>query len=126
MGWSDSRNRFYPTLRDEPEKFWAKVDASEDGCWPWTGCVSTQGYGRAGKRDYAHRIAYELTHGPIPKGEEIRHACDNRICCNPAHLSTGARSDNVRDMVERGRHYSPFSRSERARHGFAAGGPAKP
>lgn len=128
MPWSKNRKRFYPSLSEQPERFWAKVQKrAEHECWPWLGCVAKpQGYGRAGKRGYAHRLAYEIVHGPIPDGLEVRHACDNRICCNPAHLSIGKRKDNVQDMLERGRHYSPFSRAERARHGFAAGGACKP
>jgi hypothetical protein len=111
-------------FRDRPSLFWAKVACRDDGeCWPWLGCLSTQGYGRAGKCDYAHRLAYELEHGAIPPGVDVMHSCDFKPCCNPAHLSLGSRSDNMRDAVQKGRHYSPFSAAERARHGFPAGGP---
>lgn len=126
MGWSQKRKRFYPSLSDQPDRFWAKVDRrGDDECWPWLGAISTQGYGRAGKRGYAHRLAYELAVGSIPDELEIRHACDNPPCCNPAHLSVGERWENVRDMLVRGRHYSPFTREERQRHGFEPGGPCR-
>ncbi len=127
MGWSTSRKRFYPTLLEEPERFWAKVERREPHqCWPWKGCTEKSGYGRAGKRERAHRIAYMLANGQIPAGAVVRHACDNPPCCNPAHLSIGSHGDNSRDSVERGRHYTPFSREERQRHGFAPGGPCRP
>lgn len=51
-----------------------------------------------------HRIAYLLTYGSIPKGKHILHSCDNRKCCNPAHLSVGSQKDNMQDMLKKGRH----------------------
>lgn len=35
--------------------------------------------------------------------EVTRHACDNRICCNPEHLIPGSTADNAADAVARGR-----------------------
>ena len=69
------------------------------------------GYGRfkIGRKVYsAHRVAYALAHGGIPDGQGfhgtvIRHTCDNKLCCNPAHLVAGDQHANVRDMKERGR-----------------------
>lgn len=31
------------------------------------------------------------------------HACDNRPCCNPAHLFEGTQKDNIADMIAKGR-----------------------
>jgi hypothetical protein len=99
--------------RSTPDKkFWPRVKrGSIDECWPWQGCSDGSGYGvlTVNKRQIrAHRYAYELTSGPIPESEEyhgtvVRHTCDNRICCNPAHLVLGTQKDNVRDMMERGK-----------------------
>lgn len=53
---------------------------------------------------YAHRRAFELTHGPLEAGVHVLHACDNPPCCNPAHLFPGDQTLNMRDMVAKGRH----------------------
>lgn len=88
--------------------FWDGVDTSGglDACWPWTRGLS-HGYGQVGRATYghglAHRVVYEMAHGPIPDGMVIRHACDNPPCCNPLHLIGGSTADNVADKVSRGR-----------------------
>lgn len=67
----------------------------------------TKGYGQTryeGKLWGTHRLAYVLTHGDIPKGLQVMHSCDNRSCCNPAHLSVGTNLDNVNDMIVKNRH----------------------
>lgn len=90
-------------------KLWRHVQRGEpDVCWPWTG-VRMAGYGRVktGARPvhvFAHRVAWQLTNGDIPEGMSVLHRCDNPPCCNPAHLYLGTHQDNVRDMMERGRH----------------------
>lgn len=89
-------------------RFWAKVDrrGGPGACWPWMASRNGWGYGdfKNGRRGHrAHRLAWELTHGPIPDGLFVCHRCDVPACCNPAHLFLGTPLDNVRDMDAKGR-----------------------
>lgn len=93
-------------------RFWSKVNRlSDDECWLWMASVDTRGYGQIscdGVAKRAHRIAWELAHGPILEGvghhgTVVMHKCDNRLCCNPAHLQLGNHEANMADMREKGR-----------------------
>lgn len=79
------------------ERFWTKVKKS-DGCWSWTGYHHKSGYTgiriRTGVSGYGHRVAWELTNGPIPDGMEIDHLCKNPGCVNPAHMEVVTRAVN--------------------------------
>lgn len=75
-----------------------------------------KGYGvmrHRGKTELAHRVAYCEAHGldiERIKGLVVRHACDNARCVERSHLRLGSQADNVRDMMERGRHrYTPLA-----------------
>ena len=89
------------------ERFWSKVKkGSPDECWEWQAYKTRLGYGSFkfdGKTHPAHRMAYLLTVGDISTGQMVRHKCDNRACCNPAHLELGNQFDNMRDMMQRQR-----------------------
>jgi len=71
------------------DKFESKVDRSDpDGCWLWTGAVSS-GYGqfRVGRATRpAHRVAFELYRGEIPPGKAVGHTCEHSHCVRPEHL----------------------------------------
>jgi predicted XRE-type DNA-binding protein len=85
-------------------KFVSKVDS---GCHEWTSTIHRDGYGKFyldGKQMSAHRAAYMLFVGAIPKGMLVMHTCDNRKCVNPKHLRVGTYSDNFQDMVSKNRH----------------------
>jgi len=89
--------------------FWERVKAvgdSKDACLEWQPRGDRLIYGR--KRYTPYRVAYELTYGPIPKGEgyhgtSVCHTCDNRRCVRPDHLFLGSHQDNMRDMRAKGR-----------------------
>lgn len=75
-------------------------------CWLWEGVLNSAGYGviRIGnKGKLAHRIAYNLAFGLIPKGMLVLHRCDIRNCVNPDHLFIGTQSDNRIDCINKGR-----------------------
>lgn len=83
-----------------PADFWGRVDrAAGDGCWLWTGALTESGYGRlryGGRMVRAHRLAYELTVGPIPEGLELDHLCRTRACVRADHLEPVTHQENVR------------------------------
>lgn len=84
-------------------RFWQKVDKSTGGCWLWTRAIDpSTGYGRVhvgGTSGYAHRVAYELTNGPIPAGMMVDHKCRNRGCVNPDHLRIATNKQNAENLA---------------------------
>lgn len=90
---------------NKPERVWTWITKG-DGCWLWTGCKTPRGYGYMsidGKNKRAHRIVWELIHGPIPAGLYVCHHCDTPACCRPDHLFVGTNADNMRDAASKGR-----------------------
>lgn len=73
-------------------------------CWIWHGPTNTKGYGKV-----YHKAAYHTAHNwfyefftnqkAVPP---MMHSCDNKLCCNPYHLSSGTHKQNMQDAVRRG------------------------
>lgn len=84
-----SHGKLFTDLLDAV-RFWTKVELqSPRRCWRFTGSLDSSGHGlfRYGRGLWmAHRVAYADSHGPIPEGAKIAHACGNPACCNPGHL----------------------------------------
>lgn len=90
-------------------RFWPHVDMSggQNACWEWQGHRHKVGHGQVrgnnDKAEYTHRVAWELSYGPIPEGKVVRHTCDNPPCCNPLHLVLGTQKENIYDAIQRKR-----------------------
>lgn len=80
------------------ERLWSKIDVGgPDECWPWTGHLDHEGYGRirvGDKRRRVHRLVYQ-SGATIPEGNVPDHTCRNRACCNPAHIEPVTNAENV-------------------------------
>lgn len=80
-----------------------------DDCWEWSGNTDPCGYGRIkslGKLLSVHRVAYELWVGSVDD-KFVLHRCDNPSCFNPDHLFLGTQTDNMKDIVVKGRGKQP-------------------
>jgi hypothetical protein len=81
----------------------ARSEPDEAGCWVWTRARDKDGYARLyfQGRNWAaaHRVAWELTRGPIPAGLTIDHLCFNRACINPEHLRLLTNYENAINTI---------------------------
>lgn len=113
-----------PSVFEDPRLFWGRALIG-DGCWEWQGSRMGGAYGRVHvqrRGRYAHRVAWELTNGPIPDGLVVCHHCDNPPCVRPDHLFLGTVQDNTDDKMRKGRHVAHYGRWETC----AAGHPRTP
>ncbi|MFD8088257.1 HNH endonuclease [Kitasatospora sp. NPDC059722] len=87
---------------------WKQIDRAGGpmACWPWTGTTRNRyGWASSGQNlvgpPSAHVVAYALAHRhpEAPVGLLLRHLCDNRACCNPAHLRLDSQAENNRDQA---------------------------
>ena len=104
----------------------SRVTVQASGCWEWRYAKNKKGYGRVGlpktrKTVFAHRLAYEVLVGPIPKGLCLLHSCDNPSCCNPDHLRIGSKAENNKDIIERGRHVAGGTKTPKSRCKYERG-----
>lgn len=115
-GAATAKENYLYFAKQQERRFWAKARRAANGCLEWTGGLDKDGYGkfqitlpRLEKHKQqqchmrAHRLAYELTHGPVADGQLVLHSCDNPKCIDPDHLSAGTQLQNRREAVARGR-----------------------
>lgn len=83
------------------------IPEPNSGCLLWTKGLNRDGYAFVkvrGKVRGAHRLAWEMAHGPIPDGMCVCHKCDVPSCINPGHLFLDTQLGNIADMVAKRRH----------------------
>lgn len=91
---------------DALTRFEGRVAVMPSGCHEWTGAKLKDGYGSFQFERHgwpAHRWIWIQKRGPIPRGNVVRHKCDNPPCVNLDHLELGTVKQNQDDMVSRGR-----------------------
>lgn len=104
-----------------------------DGCVVCTKSHNGDGYrqiridvGRGARQALAHRVAYEIAHGPIPAGMVVDHVCRNRACINVAHLRCVTQAENVATRIQSprgcrvGRYRAPSEARRAAQRRYAA------
>lgn len=123
---------------DTDNYFWSRLSLpDQNGCRKWLKGLYTDGYGQAwfnGKGIRAHRLAWELTFGPIPKGKLVLHNCpgkDNPTCCNPDHLWLGTNEENMEDARRKGQfvtgeRHGRYTKPERTARGERHASRTKP
>lgn len=100
-------------------RFVIKTRLAPSGCLEWVGGKHRDGYGLTfvgkGVSRLAHRIAYQLIHGPVPRDLLVCHRCNNPACVNVDHLYVGTQQDNMADREAAGRNGARiFRASQRA------------
>jgi hypothetical protein len=93
----------------------SETNLSPEQCWNWRPLPHLRRDDSAESKAAPYKEFYIKIKGPVPKGVVLRHKCDNRFCMNPNHLEPGDEFDNVRDMMERGRHYRQVLARKRAK-----------
>ena len=82
------------------DRFWAHApDRPDRGCWLWRGTTTRQGYGQFSAQEggrrwrhyLAHRVAWLLERGELPRGARVTQTCGDRRCVRPDHLRVDTR-----------------------------------
>lgn len=80
------------------ERIAANTIMLPNGCHGWIASRAGHGYPSIsvnGKHRLVHRITHEQMFGPIPKGKEAHHKCENKGCINPLHIQPVTHAENI-------------------------------
>lgn len=80
-------------------------------CHVWQGgtsgsAASGGGYGRMslnGMTVAVHIVVFTHFYGYKPSNKHVDHLCNNRLCCNPAHLELVTPTENQKRRIQRAR-----------------------
>lgn len=108
-----ARDQWLTFAQQQADRFWSKVTRTSD-CWLWIAGKDKDGYGKfaitapRGLRPKqlhvrAHRLSWEMVHGPAPVASVTLHSCDTPACVRPEHLSIGTQALNRLDCVQKSR-----------------------
>lgn len=104
------RERLRERIESRMESNLVVVELGE--CWEYAHRPSSNGYGRVSvyaHEHVAHRVYWQLLTGEeLPALIELDHACYNRKCVNPAHLSPVTRIENCATR----RSHGPYPNTE--------------
>lgn len=85
-----------------------QIDRRPSPCHLWTGPTSGTGkgggYGRMslnGQTVAVHLVVFTHYYGYIPGKKQVDHLCNQRLCCNPAHLELVTHLTNQRRRAQR-------------------------
>jgi len=118
--YDEDSKEFHEQTREMVDRFKSMVDQSKgpDACWNWMGPKRQDGYGlfflesedpRDDQFMLAHRYAW-FVFSPMPDGKHVRHIpedkvysqkCENKLCCNPKHMSFLTRSEISRNSKKK-------------------------
>ena len=101
------------SLEEERKRFWERVAVGEPGeCWLFLRKDGTpyQTYGEYYSPTFGHIRAthmvmlLQMEFVPRTRGvtHVVMHHCDNKPCCNPAHLKIATQGENMRDKWAKG------------------------
>ena len=89
-----------------------KLNDKPSPCHLWRGPTSGTGrggnYGRMslnGQTVATHIVAYTHYYGYVPSKKQIDHLCNQRLCCNPAHLELVSHIKNQRRRAKRAKEF---------------------
>ncbi len=90
-----------------------------DACWTWTGSRHPNGPGRmsapGGNVVLVHSVAHVIAcREALPYGSRVIQSCNNRVCCNPAHLGRTERSGKTPKEINNLKRAEYFARRRSA------------
>lgn len=93
-----------PTPEQAREIAWnGSIPEPNTGCWLWTGTATGRVLQATYRKEgYLTRLLLGLEPGD---GLCACHRCDTPLCVNRDHLFVGTHTDNMRDMLRKGRQY---------------------